>query len=61
MPKVRIDKELYRKVKQFSEEAGYSSVEECISHILEKVVTLPDAEDNDKDLVSRLQGLGYIS
>jgi hypothetical protein len=61
MPKIKIDKELYEGVKKVSENAGYSSTEEFVTHLLEKVVNPPDAEDNDQDLVNRLQGLGYIS
>ena len=61
MPKIKIDKQLYEEVKQVSENAGYSSAEEFVSHLLEKVVNPPDAEDNDQDLVNQLRGLGYIS
>ena len=61
MPKIKIDKELYEEVKKVSENAGYSSAEEFVSHLLEKVVNPPDGEDRDEDLVKRLQGLGYIA
>ena len=61
MPKIKIDKELYAAVKKLSEDAGYSSAEEFVSHLLEKVVNPPDVEDSDEDLVKRLQGLGYIA
>ena len=61
MPKVKIDKELYGKVKQFSEQAGYSSVDEFLAHLLEKVVIDAESGENDEVLLKRLQGLGYIS
>lgn len=61
MPKVKIDKELYKNVKRFAEKAGYSSVEEFVEHLLEKVVNAPETGENDEDLLRRLQGLGYIS
>lgn len=61
MPKVKIDKELYNRVKNFSEKAGYSSVEEFVSHLLEKVVNPPEEGETDKDVLNVLQGLGYIS
>ena len=61
MPKVKIDKELYGKVKQFSEQAGYSSVDEFLTHLLEKVVNVPESGESDDDLLKRLQGLGDIS
>lgn len=61
MPKIKIDKGLYEKIKEVSEDAGYSSVEEFVSHILERVANPPGAEDSDEDVMKRLQGLGYIS
>jgi metal-responsive CopG/Arc/MetJ family transcriptional regulator len=61
MPKINIDKELYEKSKRISESAGYSSVEEFISHLLEKAVKSTEADDNDEEVIKRLQGLGYIS
>ncbi len=61
MPKIKIDKDLYEKVKDVSEGAGYSSVEEFVTHLLERVATPPEADDNDEDVIKRLQGLGYIS
>lgn len=61
MAKIKIDRDLYQKVKQVSQNAGYASVEEFVSHLLEKIVEAPDTWDNDEDVVKRLQGLGYIS
>ena len=61
MAKIKIDNELYKKVKLFSEENGYSSAEEFIVHLLEKVVSQSDPGELDEDLAKRLQGLGYIS
>ena len=61
MPKIKVDKELYKNVKKFAEKAGYASVEEFLEHLLEKVVNTPETGENDEDLLRRLQGLGYIS
>ncbi len=61
MAKIKIDRDLYQRVKQVSQNAGYASVEEFVSHLLEKIVEAPDTGDNDEDVVKRLQGLGYIS
>ena len=55
MPKIKIEKKLYQKVKQVSESAGYSSVDEFISHLLEKVVDQSGPEENDEDVLKRLQ------
>ena len=61
MPKIKINKELYKKVKHVSEIAGYSSADEFILHLLEKAVDQSDPEEKDEDVLKRLQGLGYIS
>lgn len=61
MPKVKIDKLLYNKAKQVAENAGYSSVEEYVSHLLERAVEVAEAQDTDEEIAKRLQGLGYIS
>ena len=61
MPKIKIDKELYEQVKRFAEDEGYSSVEECVSTILEREISQAGGEDNDEDVLKRRKGLGYIS
>lgn len=61
MPKIKIEKELYEKVKEVAEESGYSSVEEFVSHVLERVINPPEAKDQDEDVLNRLKGLGYIA
>lgn len=61
MPKIKIEKELYEKVKQVAQEAGYSSVEEFVAHVLEREVNPAAADDQDEEVMDRLKGLGYIS
>ena len=61
MPKIKIEKDLYEKIKECSGIAGYSSPEEFIRHVLEKEVGLFDQADNDPEVMERLKGLGYIS
>ncbi len=64
-PRVKIDKDLYEKVKKCAEAAGYSSVDEFIAHVLEKETARildsggMDAE-SEEQLRKRLEGLGYI-
>lgn len=60
-PKVKLDKGLYAKVKQYSEIAGYSSVSEFVTHALEKEIALLDEAESEEDIKKKLQGLGYIS
>ncbi len=61
MAKIKIDKELYEQVKQVAEEAGYSSVEEFVTHVLERMVNPPEADDQDDDVLNRMKGLGYLA
>ncbi len=61
MPKLKIEKELYEKIKNCAIIAGYSSIDEFVVHVLEKEVSLIEDAENDPDVVNRLKGLGYIS
>lgn len=59
--KVKLDKDLVRRIERFSKIAGYSSPAEFITHAVEKeLVQLEDA-DSEEEIRKRLQGLGYIS
>ncbi len=60
MPKIKIDKELYEKIRKHSENAGYSSVDEFISHTLEQVLEMADDDTLDDAVKERLRGLGYL-
>ena len=59
--KVRIDKNLYAKVKEYSELAGYSSVDEFVTHAIEKEIARIGESDSEEEIKKRLKGLGYIS
>lgn len=60
--KIKLDKDLYEKVKNYSEMAGYSSMEEFVTHALEKeIAQLEEGGDSEEDIKKKLQGLGYIS
>ena len=61
MAKVRIEKELLRKVKHFAKIAGYSSADEFIAHALEKEIASLEEAESDEEVKKKLQGLGYIS
>ena len=60
-PKVKLDKDLFARVKKFAEIAGYSSIEEFVSHVLEKELAAIDEGDSEEEIKKKLQGLGYIS
>ena len=59
--RIKLDKNLLKKIKMYSEIAGYSSVNEFITHALEKEIALLEEADSEEEIRKKLQGLGYIS
>ena len=49
------------KVKRYADLAGYSSVEEFITHVLEKEIAHLEEAASEEEIKKRLKGLGYIS
>jgi metal-responsive CopG/Arc/MetJ family transcriptional regulator len=60
-PRIKLDKNLYAKVKEYAEIAGYSSVDEFVTHALEKEIAKIGEADSEEEIKRRLKGLGYIS
>ena len=58
---IKLDKALLAKVKRYSDLAGYSSVEEFITHALEKEIAQLEEADSEEEIKKKLKGLGYIS
>lgn len=59
--RIKLDKELYRKVKMYAGIAGYSSVDEFVTHALEKEIAQFEDAGSEEEIKKRLKGLGYIS
>jgi metal-responsive CopG/Arc/MetJ family transcriptional regulator len=59
--RVKLDRDLLARVKRYSDIAGYSSVQEFITHALEKELAQLEEADSEDEIRKRLQGLGYIS
>jgi metal-responsive CopG/Arc/MetJ family transcriptional regulator len=59
--RVKLDKALLAKIKRYSDLAGYSSVEEFITHALEKEIAELEQSESEQELKKKLKGLGYIS
>ena len=59
--RVKLDKGLLQKLRMYAKIAGYSSVEEFITHILEKELQQFADAASDEDIKNKLKGLGYIS
>ena len=62
-PKIKIEKDLYAKLKRGATVMGYSSVDEFVTHVLEKELRkIEEAATGDEEAIKkRLKGLGYIS
>jgi hypothetical protein len=57
---IKIYKRLWSKLKQLSEVAGYSSVDEFIVHALEKEVAAIGETESAEEMREKLKGLGYL-
>ena len=58
---IKLDKVLMAKAKRYADLAGYSSVNEFVSHVLEKELARIEASDSEEDIKKKLKGLGYFS
>jgi len=60
MAKIKIDSNLFSRAKDAAASAGYSSVEEFITHIIETEVAKHETSDDEQKVTDQLRGLGYI-
>jgi hypothetical protein len=58
---LKLDKALLARVKRYADLAGYSSVDEFVTHIIEKELAHLEGADSEEDIKKKLKGLGYIS
>ena len=58
---IKLDKALLARAKRYADLAGYSSVDEFITHLVEKALATLDAADSEQEIRRKLKGLGYIS
>jgi hypothetical protein len=60
--RIKLDKDLVERAKRCAEVAGYSSVEEFVTHIVEREINkLEESGTSEEEIKKQLQGLGYIS
>jgi len=60
--KIKLERDLVKRAREYSEQAGYSSVEEFITHLIEgEISKSASSEESEEELKKRLEGLGYIS
>ena len=57
---VKLNKDLWARIKRVSEAGGYSSAEEFVEHVLEREVAKLDSAQSDEEIVLKLKGLGYL-
>ena len=60
MARIKIDSQLLARARRAAEVAGYSSVEEFVTHALERELEKHEAEDAERQVADQLRGLGYI-
>ena len=60
--KVKVDKDLYKRSQEVAAKWGYSSMDEFVTHLLEKALKDFEAQqgENSDAVEERLRGLGYI-
>ena len=58
---VRLEKDLLRRAARCSAIAGYSSVAEFVTHVLEKEMKDLEGAESEEEIRKRLKGLGYLS
>lgn len=59
--RIKLDTALMARARRYAELAGYSSVEEFVTHVLEKEMKHLDDARSEDEIKKRLKGLGYIS
>jgi hypothetical protein len=59
-PAIKLNKDLWDRIKKCAGAAGYSSPEEFVEHILERELAKLEDASSDEEIVKKLQGLGYI-
>jgi hypothetical protein len=59
--KLKLERDLVDKLRKVADVAGYATVEEFVTHILEKEMLHFEGAKSDQDMRERLKGLGYIS
>jgi len=60
MAKIKIESGLFDRAKTAAEAAGYSSVDEFITHLIEQGIEQAGSDDTDEQVSEKLRGLGYI-
>lgn len=57
---IKLNKDLWEKIKRCAEAGGYSSPQEFIQHVLEKEIAKVEEAESDEEIANKLKGLGYL-
>ena len=58
--KIKLEADLYERVKKVANLAGYTTADEFIVHMIEKELSVLESADTDEEVTERLRGLGYL-
>lgn len=58
---IKVDKDLHARLVKIADIAGYATVDEFVTQILEKEMLHFEDVKGDGDIRNKLKGLGYIS
>ena len=59
--RLKLDRQVIDRARRYADLAGYSSVEEFVTHALEKELRQLEGAESEEEIKKRLKGLGYIS
>ncbi|MBW2713317.1 MAG: hypothetical protein JRC77_06150 [Deltaproteobacteria bacterium] len=59
--KIKLDQDLFDRIRKVADVAGYATTEEFVVHVLEKEMLHFEDAGSDDDIRDKLKGLGYIS
>jgi len=60
-PRIKLDKDLFERVRKIAKLSGYATVDEFVVHVLEKELAAVEDAGSDEEIKKKLEGLGYIS
>ena len=57
---IKLNKDLWERVKRCSDAAGYTTPQEFVEHVLERELAKIEEAGSDEEIVNKLKGLGYL-
>ena len=57
---IKLNSDLWQRIQDCAEKAGYSSAQEFIEHVLEKELARAEEAESREEVERRLKGLGYL-